>query len=271
MILLVAVSASEARASNTQACDAAYEKAQALRDAKKLLASREPLRACANAACPGFMVKDCTAWLSDVETRIPSVVVVASDQTGAPLPNVALTIDGAPSPLDGTSVELEPGRHMFSFIALDGRKIDKPFVVIEGAKDQRVTVTFATPATPAPLSPVAVPPAQPATTDRTRRVLGLTLGGVGIAGVVTGAIFGGFTFSSWSSVKSSCPTLVDCPAQAGTDHSNAVTFGTVSDIGFIAGGVLLVTGLTLYLTAPKQPSAVGVELGPGSVGLGGRF
>ena len=46
----------------------------------------------------------------------------------------------------------------------------------------------------------------------------------------------------------------------------------VSTVGFIAGGVLLAGGLTLYFTAPRGDSPrVGLEARPGGFAVSGEF
>ena len=59
---------------------------------------------------------------------------------------------------------------------------------------------------------------------------------------------------------------------AATDRSNAVTEATVSTVGFVAGGVLVATGLVMIVAAPaNEPAKTGAQLlpvlGPGQAGL----
>jgi hypothetical protein len=75
---LVAFSSS-ARADDKKVCSDAYEKAQSLRDEGKLVTARDQMRTCARATCAKFIAKDCATWLADVEARIPSVVLSATD------------------------------------------------------------------------------------------------------------------------------------------------------------------------------------------------
>src|SRR5262249_47023830 len=121
--MVMVIPARKARASDLEVCDASYEAAQTLRDAKKLLTARAQLRLCSRAACPAFMVKECTGWLGELESRIPSIVLVASDADGAPLPNVTVTVDGGSARrVDGTAWEVDPGQHSFTFATPDGAR-----------------------------------------------------------------------------------------------------------------------------------------------------
>jgi hypothetical protein len=156
--------ASTAMADDKQVCSDAYSKAQTFRDAHKLTVAREQLRICARAECPGFIAKDCAGWLKDVEPRIPSVVFVVKNAAGSDLVDVKVTMDGAPlvTKLDGLAVDVDPGAHTFDFEAPDG-KAEEKVVVTEGAKAQRISVTFGAPGT----APAAASPPPPATTEST--------------------------------------------------------------------------------------------------------
>lgn len=261
--LAATLGASTAQANDTETCDAAYEKAQALRDAKKLTGARDELQVCARTKCPAFMVKDCTAWLSEIEPRIPSVIVVVTDATGSVLPNQAVTLDRgvAARKVDGTSWDVDPGEHTFTVVAPDGTKVRRAAIVVEGQKGQRVALILA-----------ATPSAPPEDAGRSRRLLGLVVGSIGLAGVVVGGIFGGLAFSSWSSANRDCPSHMGCTSQAIRERGNAVTFSTVSDVGLIAGGVVLAGGITLYLTAPKDASPrAALHVVPGGISMAARF
>jgi hypothetical protein len=64
-----------------------------------------------------------------------------------------------------------------------------------------------------------------------------------------------------------------CPRTFESELSSYRTLRVVSTAGFIAGGVLAATGVTLLLTAPRKPSkpAVGLWLSPSTAGITGDF
>ena len=76
MLALVSV-ARPAGADAKADCAKAYEASQEQRSSGKLLAAKESLVTCSQAACPSFIKKDCSKWLSDVEGSIPTVVFSA--------------------------------------------------------------------------------------------------------------------------------------------------------------------------------------------------
>ena len=113
---------SSARAMDPKACaDAAFQ-GQTLRNDDKLLEAREEFRACVRRECPGFVQKDCADWLEDVEKRLPSVVLSATDPSGRDLVAVKVIADGRllTEKLDGQSFPMNPGHHAFVFERDDG-------------------------------------------------------------------------------------------------------------------------------------------------------
>jgi hypothetical protein len=255
-------------------CDAAYDQAQSFRDARKLVEARNELRVCARPMCPRSVVKDCAEWLADIEARMPSVVALATDPSGNALSNATVAIDGGPSrALDGGSWDINPGQHTFTFTGADGATATKSVLVAEAQKSLRVAVAMGS-AAPI-LRPLA--PVEDASSDarRSRHVAAGVVGGVGVAGVIIGGIFGGLTFSEVSSVNSLCRLHTNCSSTATNDRSRAVTDASVSDVALVAGGVLVVTAVTLWLTAPSPAPASGatakVEVVPGGLRLRGTF
>jgi hypothetical protein len=269
----------DARAEDRKSCDAAYDQAQTFRDQKKLISAREQLLLCARPMCPASMAKDCVAWLAETERATPSVVLVAIDDANAVVASVKVAIDGGGQPrtLDGTSWDVDPGPHTFSFVSPDGAKRDVRVLVVEGEKDQRVTATFEL--TPAPIAaevlapplPSSPPPSPPASFPA--RAVGFAVGGVGLAALAVGGVFGAMALSTKAS---DCPMETSC--EPGTARK-ALGEGTVSTVGFVAGGVLAAGGLALVLFAPRKgdPAAARFDAmptigaGPGGLVLRARW
>ncbi len=112
-----------------------------------------------------------------------------------------------------------------------------------------------------------------------RKTLGIIVGGAGAAGLVFGTVTGLLAMSSHDDAKSKCteyPNRCASDGSAQGPNDDAQTFATMSTIGFIAGGVLLVSGAALYLTAPTTTTAK-LKIVPamsaygGSMMIGGRF
>jgi hypothetical protein len=127
-----------------RACFDAAEQGQALRDQAKLRDARDAFRMCAAATCPALVQRDCAGWLQDVENRIPSLIVTASDPSGNQLIDVSVSVDGKPfaTKLDGVSQPVDPGVHVFHFEARDAEPLEQQLVIRDGEKYQKLNVVL---------------------------------------------------------------------------------------------------------------------------------
>jgi len=263
-----------------QQCADADTNAQSLRATSKLTAAREALRVCVSASCPQVIQKDCTERLDELDRIQPTLVIAAQDESGNDLSAVKVTADGKPfaDSLDGPAIPIDPGAHDLQFESAGKQPVSRHIIVREGDKGRREQVLFkaavagavaATPApattTPPPTTTTAEPPpeADHGSNGSTQRILGIAVAGVGVVGVAVGAIFGVSASSSWSNSKNECnATTCADHAKAVSDHDSAVSSGTISTIGFIAGGVFVAGGAVLYFTAPKASSSPTVGIAP---------
>jgi hypothetical protein len=282
MVVLVGVlgasaAVTTAAADEKKACTEAYVAAQTLRDQHRLLAARDQLRICARKECSanmqGLMIKDCTDWLAQVEATIPSIVFEATDGHGNDLSAVKVTIDGHPlaDKLDGSALQVDPGKHRFAFDDADGlAQVESTIVVREGDKDRRVRVTFGTSRSG------VVTPAQPKTPDGASGTptAAWVILGVGAAGVIAGSVFGVMALNDGShlNTQTGCPKA--CPNTALPQIDTLHRDQWASDIGLGVGVIGLGVGVVLLLTShgpEAAPAAVSLDVGPGVVLLGGRF
>lgn len=106
----------------------------------------------------------------------------------------------------------------------------------------------ANPSPPPPL-PSPPPPAEPPPPPS--RVPAYAALGVGVVGIGVGSIFGLLAIGKKGDVQDACDGT-KCPNSVQDNIDSGKTFGTVSTIGFIVGGVGLIAGAYLYITsAPK--------------------
>lgn len=259
-------------------CIDADTQAQSLRREGRFHEARAQLRVCVDTGCPSIVRDDCAQRVDELERAQPTIVFAAKDTTGHDLTAVRVAMDGQPfaERLDGTALAADPGQHTFTFEVQGQPVVTQTYVLRESEKGRRETFTIGV-AAPAPspqhdqpAPPVRVegegiaPPAQRPTeappTARTgglggQKVAGLVVGGAGIVGIAVGSIFGAIASSSWSKAQGEC-SPGNCPsaahALAATDHDSAVTAATISTVGFIAGGALLVGGIVVFLTAPRR-------------------
>jgi len=226
---------------------------------------------------------DCALRLDQLERLQPTVVFDAKDALGNDLSDVRVTIDGQPlaETLQGTSLQVDPGEHTFAFETPGRPSVIRSFVLHEGEKARRERIVLAasyTETTASGLSPAptAWPNGERQQGGGERKAVAFVVGGLGIGGIAVGTVFGLLTISNWESSKSECSqTSCPQPKEAVSDHDTAITDGTISTTGFIAGAVLAATGFALWLTAPSdvgpsvkraRPLRVSPTVGTGAVG-----
>jgi hypothetical protein len=293
LALSVVATAAHADPPTKEQCVDANTQAQKLRRESKLTAARQALVSCSDPACPAMVRSDCTTRLDEATKAQPTLVIDVKNRAGDDLVDVKVTLDGQPFPvrLDGTAVAMDPGPHTMTFEAPGFDPVTKSLVLKETEKDrrERVVLRKASVATsePAPSGSSSSLPDEPPPLDETSRGFGtqrwlaLAVGGVGLAGVAVGSVFGLKASSEWSAQQSACGSASSCPdhASAVTHHANLTTDGAISTWSFIGGGVLLASGGLLFLTAPRayKPPSTGLVVvpaaGPGTVAveLSSRF
>jgi hypothetical protein len=276
LAVLAAPAIAAAGGSDVAKCVDANTRAQALRRDGKLAAARAELLNCGNPSCPELVRDDCAQRLDEVERAQPTILFDARDGDGHDLVAVRVTVDGQPlaERLEGKALRVDPGQHTFTFTVEGQPTVTQAFVLREGEKERRERVIIGQPTVLAPPSPAVHAPTQattppPAETPSgglgTRRVLGLGLAGAGVVGLGVGAAFGLMASSAWSNAKNACSGDTSrCPnanvADASSDKSTAVTDGTISTVGFVAGGVLLAAGGVLFILGDPHEASGGASI-----------
>jgi hypothetical protein len=284
--LVLAATAGRAAPTKEQCIDA-NSQAQKLRRESKLAAARQQLVSCSDPSCPTMVRGDCTTRLDEVQKAQPTLVLDVKSRSGDDLTDVKVTVDGEPFPvtLDGTAVAMDPGPHTLTFEAAGFEPVTKSLVLKEAEKDRRERIVLHRVPKVAPEAsttggdagslPDEPPDPEPSHGLGTQRLVGVAVGGVGLAGIVVGSVFGLKAASEWSAQQSACGSASSCPDHGGavTHHSNLTTDATISTWAFIGGGALVASGVLLFLTAPsryKPPSSGFVILptaGPRSAAL----
>ncbi len=189
-------------------------------------------------------------------------------------------------------IPLDAGQHTFTAeapkkvafkttvtVSGDGQKLE---VKVPKLEDAPVAVApLETKPPPTTTATAAGAPAKAEDPGSGRRIIGYTLGAVGIVGLGVGGVTGLMAMGANNDAKKLCPSS-PCADKAGVDDNDkAKSLGTVSTIGFIAGGVLLAGGVVLVLTAPssqeKKTAVSDVKVSPtfgptySGLSMGGSF
>jgi hypothetical protein len=150
----------------------------------------------------------------------------------------------------GTAIPVDPGPHTIEATA-PGYSVWSTSVVIGKLKDTK-TITIPVLSKNAETPSVATGPTGATGPNKSLRTVSYVVGGVGVAGLVVGGIFGGLAASGKSTLTAECPGNV-CPTGAAVDDLAAVKGkATISTIGIAAGGALLATGVVLYIVSGKS-------------------
>jgi hypothetical protein len=242
----------QAAADEKTVCIDAVTKGQPLRDAHALVLAREQFRICARAECPARLRTDCAAWLSDIEKTMPTVVLSARDQAGRDVADVKVSVDGKPlvERLDGRAVEVDPGMRSFRFERSDGSVTTQEALVKEGEKARSVSVELSG----ASRGAGSGESGGASTPWSGARTLGLVLGGVGVATLAVGF---GVAFDAKSKDDAA---KTETGAAQYNDSGSAVGEGNAATVVLGVGAAVAVTGVVLWLTAPRA-KADGASLG----------
>jgi hypothetical protein len=232
----------------TMACIKAAEEGQAARDRGALLQSREILASCTAANCPGVIRRDCTAWLEDIRTRTPSIVVVARDAAGRDLASATLTVDGVARPLDGTPIELDPGPHTVRVQAAGPTgAVEQSVIVNAGEKGRVIALAVAQPRQAPPPAFHETPGPGPSVPAG-----GYVFGGLGVAALATFGVFGVLGMSDANHLRDTCAP--GCQASdVDAVHTKLIVADASLGVGLVSLGVaawFAIRGLTTRSAPP---------------------
>jgi hypothetical protein len=209
-----------------------------------------------------------------VAPRVPRLVVELPDE--ARVDGLELSCDGQPLPLPtaAATLRLDPGEHRIAARAPKRLAWEATFHLAERASETiRVpllaaaapeTARAAAPAImPAPAPPRSVAPSRaPRGAPNTRRTVGLVVGGIGVAAMVAGGVFGLLSLAARNDARQSCSDVTNlCSTTDGVDARGAAILRGDVATGLIAGGAALVSaGLVVWLTAPRNHTRVAVDV-----------
>jgi len=162
---------------------------------------------------------------------------------------IRLDKEEVPRAMFGTKMNVDPGAHVIEATA-PGYEVWQTTVTVgdhNDAKELKIpTLTKIVVTTP-------VTPVTPAGPNPALRPAAYAVGGLGVAGLVVGGVFGGLALSAKSTLAGECPKNVCSTGKAQSDRAAAATKALVSTLGVSIGGAALVTGVVLFVVS--RPSA----------------
>jgi len=99
-------------------CVTGYENSQRLTIDGKLREARKQLLICARDVCPAVTQADCARWLTALDTKMPTVILLAKDANGHDIEVAQVSADGEvlTERLDGLPIAVDPGAHTFRWL-----------------------------------------------------------------------------------------------------------------------------------------------------------
>ncbi len=212
---------------------------------------------------------------TELRPRIPELTVNVVGL--AKYEAVVISIDGVVVPKAGTTtVQLvDPGKHVVALRLAGSKSPTAEVTLVEGDRKQ---VTLVVPA--AESVPILDVPRPRSNTPKTSPLVYVGFG-IGVTGVLVGAVTGTVALTKASSVKGQCVGSA-CPPEVADDLDLSRKMGNVSTVSFVVGGLGAVIGVVGLLASDggaknesaKSPSiqpSIQPSIGLGTVGVVGAF
>jgi hypothetical protein len=233
--------------------------------------------------------------MAELERSLARVVVEAPPKVE--LAEVLVDDRRVPEAEKGQVFAAEPGKRKLTFRAKGKQQAVQLVTIVKADRPQRVAVpemeeqsseaSAPTSARSSETADAAPPEKEEGSALSGQKTAALVIGGIGVAGVGLGTVFG------LQAMFNKCTDGEKTPGQKGDDptctqsqHDDASRKGAIATIGFIAGGAALVAAVVLWATAPRaKASATAMigrsnttdrlrvipEIGAGWAGLSGVF
>ncbi|MBK6695671.1 MAG: hypothetical protein IPG50_26195 [Myxococcales bacterium] len=250
-------------------CAEAASRGQVLRDEGKLIEARARFVTCAQPGCPPLIQKDCAEWQTNVDARLPGVVVAVKDVGGRDIGTATVQMDKRPFPqsADGRAVPVDPGKHLFRAVAEGFVATEVEAVIREGERARAVQIVLPRIGGEPATKPVLVepPPEVPASGVGP---LPWVFAGLGIAGLGAGTLL-------YLSAKSDFDALAGpggCkPRCTDGDVSPVETKATLSYVAFGIGGAAAITSIILFATSGGTRVRAGASGSGAAASFEGHF
>jgi hypothetical protein len=268
--LLLAVSLFGARvqaepaAESRVQCLEAYETGQRARRAGAFASASEAFAFCGGKTCPAAMHADCSRWLSEIESSMPTSVFRVTDAQGKELGGATVRVDRGPARrLDGRALEVDPGEHILSFSVPEYRGVERRFTFNEGEKLvlREVVLEAVSAKLGSATSAPNAPPSEATAPTVTRLPIWL---GLGVA------VLGGVGFASLGAIARSEERALDSCAPAcrvsQTDRVAQHYLWANVSLGVGVAGALTAAAWALF--APDAEPQTAIALGSFQLDLG---
>lgn len=255
LVVLAVAGPRRAEADDLHDCASAYEQTQRLQQKNQLVDALEAANKCAMPVCPQVLRDDCTKWTSDLEKKLPSVVLHVRAADGCALPEAKVTLDGASRKGTGGALFVDPGTRTIDVID-PGTNQEKRETMSLGAGERRdVDIDFGKPGAICPRPSEETPIGRVPTISL---IAGTTGGGFIVIGAGLG-IVGAIKRGDLDSCKPNCPD-----SRLSSVRPWLVAGDVFAGIGIVAAAVGVISYFVLQPS--KHPKTTGWFLTPDGAG-----
>ena len=187
-----------------------------------------------------------------LSAKVPQLTLILPPSAPA---NTTVKRDGVVlgAPSLGIALPVDPGEHVL-VTEVSGATREQRVTLTEGEQQRVVLEVPVAAAAPEVVLPTTAPsPAHPRTESHSRAPTPWfwVAGGVGVAGVATGAVCGALVFAKKSDISGNCRRYA-CNSEGKQAADSAKTLAAVSTVGFAVGAAGVAVASVLLLTAPKH-------------------
>ncbi|MBK8256028.1 MAG: hypothetical protein IPK82_25590 [Polyangiaceae bacterium] len=227
--------------------------------------------------------------VDELRPRLPTLTIFVPAAV-ASSPGFQLTRDAERlEKLDwGQKIPVDPGDHVVSAVADKMKRFQQTVSLVEKANIEvqiptlepeiPANIPTASPSVSATAAPTATSSASPSSSGTSgpvepgtqgggmggQKIAAITIGAVGVAGILVGLGAGAAAISQWNDALSFCPNgdRTKCSDQGIRLGADASVSAGVSTVGFIAGGVMLAGATVLWILAPSSAPKTGLQIVP---------
>jgi hypothetical protein len=222
-----------------ETCVDSYEQAQVAIKRGELSKARDLVRVCLDSACSSRLQSDCATWLTEIESKQPTIVVSYKDRKGVQRTDVEVFVDGksVAAQTNGRGIPVDPGPHLVRIVPVGDEPMEEQRVVREGVKLDAVEFSRA-PKILATTAPVAPP-------ERPFPVSAIVAGSVGLVGLGSFATFAILGKTAQNNLDNTCVDRCS-DSEVATVRQRYL----IADISLAVGVVGVTSAVLLYVFRP---------------------
>ncbi|HEU4537171.1 MAG TPA: CDC27 family protein [Polyangiaceae bacterium] len=221
------------------------------------------------------IVKHSKPAVEALRAKVPKLVLERGP--GAELVAVQLNDTELGASSFGQPITLNPGGHVLK--VTEGGVTEEQIVVMTEGETKTVVLRPPKKAAPPPAPAPAAPAPAPAEPEAGAGWLPWALVGTGAASLVATGVFVALRQQRLGELDDQCSNANTCPPSARSTYDDGKRFTLLANITGAVGVAAVGAGVVLLLVQPKEKNttpasattSLRLQVGPGMVGLGGRF